>query len=116
MKYRALSPSGDYVFGQGLSEFLVNSPQAVAQAVQTRLGLFTGEWFLDQTEGTPYAAEILGTSTQPLYDQAIQERIIGTQGVQSLDDYASFLDQSRKLSVACMITTIYGSVAVTAAL
>lgn len=39
MRYRVLSPTGDYTFGQGPGEFLVNSPAAVAQAIGTRLRL-----------------------------------------------------------------------------
>lgn len=107
MKYRKLSPTGDYTFGQGPSEFLVDSPEAVAQAVQTRLALFTGEWFLDTTDGTPYSTQILGTGTQGLYDQAIQERIIATPGVTSITEYSSTLN-NRALSVNATISTLYG--------
>lgn len=111
MRYRTLSPTGDYVFGEGSTEFLINSPEAVAQAVKTRLGLATGEWFLDLNEGTPYATQILGEGTLMLYDQAIQDRILGTQGVLSLDQYASVLDQeTRALTVSCLISTIYGQI------
>jgi hypothetical protein len=114
MRYRALSSSGDYVFGRGTGEFLLNSPEAVAQAVETRLRLMTGEWFLNLDEGTPYSTEILGTGTQTLYDQAIQDRILGTQGVQSIDDYTSTLNSAtRQLTVECTITTIYGQASVT---
>lgn len=108
MRYRALSPTGDFVFGQGSTEFLINSPEAVAQAVQTRLKLAQGEWFLDLDEGTPYATEILGEGTQNLYDQAIQDRILGTEGVNSIDEYSSVLDSDRKLIVSCTISTIFG--------
>lgn len=113
MRYRALDANGDMVFGQGPSEFLVNSPEAVAQAVKTRLLLISGEWFLDTTEGTPYLTEILGTNTQTIYDQAIQERILATPGVLSIDNYSSSLDRAkRQLSVQCTITTAYGAATV----
>jgi hypothetical protein len=107
MRYRILSPTGDYVFGQGRSKFLVNSPDAVGQAAKTRLRLLTGEWFLDQEEGTPYATQILGTNTQSLYDRAIQERVLGTEGVVAIQDYASSLN-NRDLTVSITIDTIYG--------
>lgn len=110
MRYRKLSDTGDYVFGQGASEFLVDIPQAVAQAVRTRLLLSQGEWFLDLEDGTPYSL-ILGAGTQNTYDDAIQARILETQGVDSIDDYASAVDPStRKLSVACIIDTAFGQV------
>ncbi len=108
MRYRTLSATGDYVFGQGTIEFLVDSPEAVAQAVQTRLLLMTGEWFLDSTEGTPYNTEILGEHTQGLYDQAIKERILDTPGVVAIIEYVSVVDQNRNLIVAATISTQYG--------
>lgn len=60
MRYRKLNTNGDYTFGQAQSNFYVNTPEAVAQAVKTRLLLIQGEWFLDVSEGTPYSAKILG--------------------------------------------------------
>lgn len=113
MRYRILSPDSDYVFGAGLGGFLVNSPEAVAQAVKTRLQLAQGEWFLDLTEGTPYSTQILGMGTTDLYDQAIKERILGTPGVTAIISYASLLDEQRALSVACTLDTAYGQVALT---
>jgi hypothetical protein len=108
MRYRMLSPSGDYVFGQGRQEFWVDSAEGVAQAVQTRLLLAQGDWFLDLIEGTPYATQILGAGTRALYDQAIRTRILGTPGVLSIIDYTSDLDDQRHLSVRCTIQTQYG--------
>jgi hypothetical protein len=113
MRYRALDADGDYQFGTSNAQFLVDSPDAVAQAVLTRLQLRTGEWFLDLLEGTPYDTEILGEGTQALYDQAIQERIIGTNGVLSLVEYSSTLDKNRKLSVSATIATVYGNATIT---
>lgn len=109
MRYRVLSPSGDYVFGQGSSEFLVNSPETVAQAVLTRLKLAQGEWFLDLEEGTPYGTQILGENTQSTYDIALRARILDTPGVRSIVAYASSLDTTtRKLTVTCTIDTDFG--------
>lgn len=119
MRYRALSASGDYTFGQGAANFLVNSPACVAQAIQTRLGLITGEWFLDETDGTPYPTQILGYGTHPFYDGAIRSRILGTLGMTGqpvnggpnpgLASYSSNVTTSnRKLSVSGVADTIYG--------
>lgn len=108
MRYRALSPTGDYQFGKSDAQFLVNSPEAVAQAVRTRFDLHAGEWYLDLLEGTPYETKILGEGTTAFYDQVIQERILGTEGVLTIKDYASVLDENRKLTVSAWIDTIYG--------
>lgn len=110
MRYRRLH-NGDYVFGNDgcpFPEFYVNQPEAVAQAVQTRLLLFTGEWFLDTTEGTPYSTAILGKGTQAIYDGAIKSRILGTPGVSALLAYGSELDtNTRGLLVSATIMTVY---------
>lgn len=114
MRYRALDENGDYSFGRGSDNFLVDSPDAVAQLVQTRLKLWTGEWFLDQTEGTPYKEQVLGKGTSATRDLAIQERILETQGVTGIADYASIVDPStRAYTVGATIDTIYGQTTIT---
>ena len=108
MRYRALSPTGDYVFGPA-SHFLLNTPATVAQAIQTRLALFVGEWFLDQREGLD-KSQILGNNTAGTRDPEIQQRILGTPGVKSLLSYQSSVDQQRNFTVSANVDTIYGEV------
>lgn len=59
MRYRREDADGDYTFGSGDDTWLINSPEAVAQAVKTRFELWYGQWFLDTTEGlrgsSPYS-------------------------------------------------------------
>lgn len=114
MKYRALDQNGDYIFGRGAAQFLVNTPETVAQAVKTRLLLIQGEWFLDLVDGTPYGTKILGEGTMPFYDAAIQRRILDTQGVTEITAYSSHRDpDTRHLTVQCTISTIYGQASFT---
>lgn len=115
MRYRTLSASDDYTFGQ--RAFLVDSPEAVGQAVLTRLRLARGEWFLDTTEGTPYQQEILGMGRVATYDAAIIERILGTPGVTELVSYSSNLDRrTRAATVEAVINTQYGQATVSVTL
>lgn len=117
MRYRALSAEGDYTFGQGAVNFLVDSPACVGQYVLTRLLLLKGEWFLDVDEGTPWGTEILGENTKPLYDQAIQQRVLDTPGVTGITEYGSIFDgQDRSLAVTMTINTRFGSAPVEAIL
>lgn len=114
MRYRTQDANGDYTFGQNDANFLVNSPAAVAQAVLTRLRLIQGEWFLDQTAGTPYNTDILGAGTESTRDIALQAVILETQGVTEIVDYASYLDPAtRQFTVAATINTIYGQTTIT---
>lgn len=103
MRYRELKEN-DYT----LNSLLSNSPSCVGQAVRTRLMLFTGEWFLDTSDGTPWFTEVLGSHTK-FYDLAIKERILNTQGVKSIISYYSQLDViTRELSIQVELDTIYG--------
>jgi hypothetical protein len=111
LRYRALSPDDDYVFGAGTT-FLVNSPAAVAQAVKTRLRLFADEWFLNLAEGLD-KKQILGNRTQGTRDQQVQQRILGTRGVKTILQYASNVDPiTRAFSASATIDTIYGETTV----
>jgi hypothetical protein len=112
MRIRQMDANGDMTFGQSSANFLVNTPAAVAQACTTRLGLWTKEWFLDLTAGTPYMTDVLGTGTQALYDAAIQERILGTPGMIGLEAYSSSFDgTTRQLTVSVIGVTQYGTTA-----
>ncbi len=109
MLVRALDPTGDYQLGV----FLQNTPATVAQCVKTRLALWQGEWFLDQTAGTPYAQSILGKGTN--YDEELQTIILQTQGVTEIVSYSSNVTD-RGLYVECTIDTLYGQTSLSAIL
>ena len=111
MRYRALTATGDYQIGQGSANFLVNSPACVAQAVLTRLDLWQGQWFLDTTFGMPWLTDVIGKNTGGLYDIAIQQYILATQGVNQIQGYSSYLNRTkRSLSISIQdLVTIYGS-------
>jgi hypothetical protein len=113
MIYRKLTANNDYTFGLGSGNFYNDVPEAVAQAVRTRLWLITGEWFLDITEGTPYNSQILGAGTIGRYDAAIQDRILGTPGVTEIVEYASSVNPDNRMAdIGATIDTIYGQAAV----
>lgn len=117
MRYRKMDANGDYTFGNQQADFYVDTPAGVAQAVQTRLELFTGEWFLDTTDGTPWRTDVLGKYTQRAYDTVVKDRILQTDGVTSIDSYSSTMDRNaRALSIGATISTIYGVTTVQATL
>ncbi len=105
MRYRPLDPNGDYTIGQ---PFLVNSPQTVAQAISTRLGLWRGQWFVDTSDGTPYLTGVFGARNGTDPDAAIQQRILGTPGVTSITQYSSVYDPTeRTFTVGASVQTEY---------
>lgn len=107
LRVRAQDADGDFVFGAGPKQWLVDSPDAVAQCARTRLELWEEEWFLDLSDGTPYRTMILGEGTLALYDQAIRERLLATPGVISFEQYASTL-AGRMLQVVAKLNTQFG--------
>lgn len=113
MRYRRLAPDGDYQLGHGGADYFTDDALGVAQAVKTRLALLSGEWFLDLTEGTPYATHVWGKQTRETYDPILRRRILQTQGVRALVSYESAWDaETRKLTVTAEIDTVYGPAAV----
>lgn len=114
MRYRKLTSTGDYSFGHSMDDFYIDVPEAVGQAVETRLWLWLGTWYLDIADGTPYMQGILGMKSQTEADVTIQDRANGTQGFVDYQDYESSTDpDTRGMTVSFAIDTIYGPTAVT---
>ncbi|NMP26836.1 hypothetical protein GW590_08165 [Rahnella sp. SAP-1] len=114
MRYRREDADGDYTFGQGDNTFLINSPDAVAQAVKTRFELWYGQWFLDTTAGTPWIQSVLGKQKPEIYNMAIRQRILETTGVNSITVFNTSVNSTtRRVSFTATIDTIYGTTTVT---
>lgn len=104
MRVRPLDPNGDYTVGV---PFLVNSPQCASQTISTRLKLWQGEWFLDNSAGTPWRQKILGKSTNP--DAYIRQTVLGSPGVLSLLTFSgSFNGSTRTLTVSGTVESLFG--------
>lgn len=109
MRYRKLSSNGDYVFGSGKNDFLVNSPETVAQAILSRLKLWLGEWFADTSDGTGWNQSIVGKHSKNLYELTLRQRVLETPGVSNIVDFQSSLDaETRHLTVSMTVNTIFG--------
>lgn len=113
---RRLDADHDMTFGQGLANFAVNA-EATAQNVRTRLQTIQGEWFLDTSAGVPYlendyVSKAITDKPADLAftDAAIQGEILDTDGVTSLDSFASQFDSSTRLfSVQATLETEFGT-------
>lgn len=113
MRNRAMDAADDFTFGSGRTRFMVDTPAAVAQAVLTRMRLYTDEWFLDAREGLD-KSRILGYGTQGTRDIVIKQRIRGTPGVTRLVSYGSSVDEQRNFSVTATVDTLYGQATIEA--
>jgi hypothetical protein len=87
----------------------VNEPEAVGQAIETRLELWKGAWFLNTAAGVPYATKVIGKFTGQTRDVVMRAAILQTEGVQSLVSYSSeFNPDTRGYSVNGVANTIFG--------
>ncbi len=111
MRYRKLTSTGDYSFGSGQQNFFINSPDAVAQVVQTSLLLWLGEWYLNLNDGVPYPEGVIGKHSQAAADATIIAQIKKCQGVVDITNYQSTVDPvTRKYTVVSgSLNTIYGA-------
>lgn len=115
MRIRKYDSSGDVQFGQSINSYDINSPNAVANAVASRLNLWLGEWFLDTSDGTAWKTRVLGKYTASIRDDVIRARVLSTPGVLSISKYSSSSNNSlRAFSVNMTIDTIYSGQAVIA--
>lgn len=113
MRYRRETPDGDYTFGQGDDTFLTDSPEAVAQAIKTRLALWQGDWFLDRREGAPVRQALLGKPPSELYSLLLRDRILKTPGVKSVLALSVQKEaQQRQLRYAVTVETHFGTTTV----
>ena len=110
MRIRKQDANGDYSFGRGLDDFHINVPDAPALACVYRLNLSLGDWWLDQTAGTPWQTKVICRRSANTRDAVIRDRMLGTQGVAVVTNYGSSLDRSaRAFSVSANLTTIYST-------
>jgi len=125
MIYRRLDENHDMSFGRGKQDFLedsVGNPEAIAQAIKTRLLLFLGEWWMDLYDGLPLWEQILGQriDNKNIINEILIDRIKGLllpdnqYGVIGVTEVTSeYNSDSRKYTFSCVVDTIYGKVYIT---
>ena len=116
MRYRKQDEMGDYSFGAGLNDFHIDNAEAIAQAIETRLKLWVGEWFADTSDGTGWSQAILGKQSKNLYELTLRQRVLETYGVTAIESFQSSLDrETRRLTVSMNVNTFYGQTTVSGA-
>lgn len=93
---------------------IIDGAERVAQQILIKLKLWTGEWFLDDSFGTPYLQDVLGKQlTLSAVIASIKKSILEVDGVKSIDDFKYVYNRSeRKLDIEFKANTDYGIVEV----
>lgn len=106
----ALDTDHDIYLGTPSALAIVEGADYVVQSIRTRLLLYLAEWWLDESEGTPWLQKILGTPTNPtVVERALKARILGTSGVTELLSFdVTYGAAERRLTVQFEVLTIYG--------
>lgn len=94
-----------------------NTQAEVAQTINTRLQLFTGEYFRNINEGTPWFETILDKNTSlNIRDAVIRQRILQTPGVIQIVRYDSNYDiGDRSFTVTGEVLTTQGIISINTA-
>lgn len=112
MRYRQLTSTGDYIFGQGNLDYITGR-EAVSQAVRTRLKLLLGEWWEDLEDGLPlFQVILLQRNTEDgrrTIDLLMQERILGTMYVTGISSFTSAVKNGQYKATAT-IDTEFGQI------
>lgn len=122
--YRSLDANHDPIWGNGTANFLADI-YAVAQAIDTTLLLFTGEWFAALNAGTAMfnnsfnnGPSILGypNSQATAASTIIQQRILSVPYVTQLVGVeTAYSSQDRMFVFACVVQTVFGPISVATA-
>lgn len=114
MRVRKLDENGDIVTRGSQWKY---DKEAIAQNISTRLKLFLGEYFRDNTDGVPWFTKedgsegILGKGYSLAQVEAIlRNRIMRTDGVLKLLSFKIDFDETtRKISIRSFVLTTYGT-------
>jgi hypothetical protein len=95
----------------GFDLAVTDGPESVVQNIKQRLLFFTGEWFLNLAEGTPWIEQILGQKRQRqgVVEDILKARIRGTPGVAELTAFALEAAGERAARVTFDATTSAGA-------
>ncbi len=115
MRVRALDANGDWTFGAGANDYLVNQA-AVVQAIATRLLMFLGDCFFATNQGIDWFTFLGGSKNQLALELAINAVILNTQsnGVNVIRRIVtlsvSLDDATRAFSISYTAFSIFGNV------
>lgn len=113
VRYRRLDRDHDYSFGRGSGDYLLDI-EAIAQAIKTKLLLFTDEWWEDLEDGLPFWTSIAGSSgvKKGIRRKIIQDRILSVPHVNSASCTSVASTEGGKFTYQYVADTIFGELLV----
>lgn len=106
MIFRALTPTGDWTFGNGIQNYATDQT-AIALDISTALKVFLGECFWATNAGVDWW-NLLGGKDQVNLLLQCRQVISSRDGVTKINSVSASLDRTtRRLSVAFNVDTIY---------
>ena len=107
MRIRNLDSSGDWTFGQSLSNYVQNE-YAVNLDIKLRLQEWYGDCFFALQNGIPWRERLGSFNQKELLDRDILNTIQNTQGVLNVFDFVSSTD-GRRYRAQCNVYTQYST-------
>lgn len=105
MRVRGIDVDGEWMFGRGTSDYLINQ-RAVMQDINTRLKCFVGDCFFDLALGIDWF-NLLGGKDLLAVNMAISTMILNTKNVTGMIQLTTGLDLRRNFSVSYKVSTVY---------
>lgn len=105
MSFRNLDINGDWTFGAGINSYATGINE-IALNIKTRILSFLGDCFFATDEGVPWFY-LLDYNKQDKAENLIQNVLINTSGVVSVNSVDVSLGANRKLIINYNIDTIY---------
>lgn len=110
MRVRSLDAAGNPIYGKGTQAYAQNSAQAVALAIESRARMWLSEWFIDLSDGTDWANQVLGYRTEATREPMLRARILGTPGVTSIESFSASVNRATRIySFTARVNTVYGT-------
>lgn len=112
MIIRSTDSNGDWVFGKGKNDYLMNL-DAVKKNIETRLFSWKGNCFYAAAEGVDYNS-YLDIGTKDFLDRDVKRVVLQSEGVLILTAFASVIssDGLRAYSATMTITTTFGQMTI----
>lgn len=108
MIIRNTDSNGDWVYGKGKNDYLINL-DAVKKNVETRLYSWKGNCFFATREGVDYNS-YLDIGTKGFLDRDVKRVLLQSEGVLTISDFTSSIstDDLRAYTATMTITTTFG--------